>query len=84
MREIRQSGSVRGVRRNPYPYRDSLSTKRIQNAKTHWGRFHPSPLTYASGLPIVAPVVTCSYNSCYLRSIRNTNLCQVCSFYTIR
>jgi hypothetical protein len=22
MREIRQSGSVRGVRRNPYPYRD--------------------------------------------------------------
>jgi hypothetical protein len=23
MREIRQSGSVRGVRRNPYPYRDS-------------------------------------------------------------
>jgi hypothetical protein len=24
MREIRQSGSVRGVRRNPYPYRDSV------------------------------------------------------------
>ena len=24
MREIRLSGSVRGVRRNPYPYRDSL------------------------------------------------------------
>jgi hypothetical protein len=24
MREIRSSGSVRGVRRNPYPYRDSL------------------------------------------------------------
>ena len=23
MREIRQSGSVRGVRSNPYPYRDS-------------------------------------------------------------
>jgi len=26
MREIRQSGSVRGVRRNPYPYRDSNYT----------------------------------------------------------
>ena len=25
MREIRQSGSVRGVRRNPYPYRDDGS-----------------------------------------------------------
>ena len=25
MREIRQSGSVRGVRRNPYPYRDGNS-----------------------------------------------------------
>jgi hypothetical protein len=25
MREIRQSGSVRGVRSNPYPYRDSPS-----------------------------------------------------------
>ena len=24
MREIRQSGSVRGVRREPYPYRDHL------------------------------------------------------------
>jgi hypothetical protein len=24
MREIRLSGSVRGVRRNPYPYRDNL------------------------------------------------------------
>jgi hypothetical protein len=24
MREIRQSGSVRGVRRNPYPYRDCV------------------------------------------------------------
>jgi hypothetical protein len=24
MREIRLSGSVRGVRRNPYPYRDTL------------------------------------------------------------
>ena len=24
MQEIRQSGSVRGVRRNPYPYRDSV------------------------------------------------------------
>jgi hypothetical protein len=24
MREIRQSGSVRGVWRNPYPYRDCL------------------------------------------------------------
>ena len=24
MREIRLSGSVRGVRRNPYPYRDPL------------------------------------------------------------
>jgi hypothetical protein len=24
MREIRQSGSVRGVRRNPYPYRDPM------------------------------------------------------------
>jgi hypothetical protein len=25
MREIRQSGSVRGVRSNPYPYRDFLA-----------------------------------------------------------
>jgi hypothetical protein len=25
MREIRQSGSVRGVRRNLYPYRDPIS-----------------------------------------------------------
>ena len=24
MREIRLSGSVRGVRRNPYPYRDNI------------------------------------------------------------
>ena len=24
MREIRLSGSVRGVRRNPYPYRDTF------------------------------------------------------------
>jgi hypothetical protein len=26
MREIRLSGSVRGVRRNPYPYRDLSKT----------------------------------------------------------
>ncbi len=26
MREIRSSGSVRGVRRNPYPYRDPTSS----------------------------------------------------------
>jgi hypothetical protein len=25
MREIRPSGSVRGVRSNPYPYRDDIS-----------------------------------------------------------
>jgi hypothetical protein len=29
MREIRQSGSVRGVRSNPYPYRDSSFVGRI-------------------------------------------------------
>ncbi len=28
MREIRPSGSVRGVRRKPYPYRDSLQPLR--------------------------------------------------------
>jgi hypothetical protein len=33
MREIRQSGSVRGVRSNPYPYRD----------------FRPEPLNAGSG-----------------------------------
>jgi hypothetical protein len=29
MREIRQSGSVRGVRRNPYPYRDFHQGQRL-------------------------------------------------------
>jgi hypothetical protein len=33
MREIRQSGSVRGVRRNPYPYRDPLMVQSA-DAKT--------------------------------------------------
>jgi hypothetical protein len=28
MREIRLSGSVRGVRRNPYPYRDNIHPMR--------------------------------------------------------
>ena len=31
MREIRQSGSVRGVRRNPYPYRDSSASESESN-----------------------------------------------------
>ena len=32
MREIRLSGSVRGVRRNPYPYRDTLQPLRSSAA----------------------------------------------------
>lgn len=39
MREIRQSGSVRGVRSEPYPYRDAIlpvrSTARLQLAILH-------------------------------------------------
>ena len=35
MREIRQSGSVRGVRRNPYPYRDPFLSK-IQGETRVW------------------------------------------------
>jgi hypothetical protein len=38
MREIRLSGSVRGVRRNPYPYRDEIqpvrSTERASSGTT--------------------------------------------------
>jgi hypothetical protein len=32
MREIRLSGSVRGVRRNPYPYRDLPKTDAVGSA----------------------------------------------------
>jgi hypothetical protein len=32
MREIRQSGSVRGVRRKPYPYRDLPKTDAVGSA----------------------------------------------------
>ena len=32
MREIRQSGSVRGVRRNPYPYRDPRKSDAVGSA----------------------------------------------------
>jgi hypothetical protein len=37
MREIRQSGSVRGVRSNPYPYRDcGLEFPRIPGQRATW------------------------------------------------
>ena len=59
MREIRPSGSVRGVRRKPYPYRDPIlpvqSTVNFAPAQhTHWGlslrpELHSSELK-ASGL----------------------------------
>jgi hypothetical protein len=32
MREIRPSGSVRGVRRKPYPYRDTLTPDAVGGA----------------------------------------------------
>jgi hypothetical protein len=40
MREIRQSGSVRGVRRNPYPYRDLnlVASESGHTAGTDMGR----------------------------------------------
>jgi len=31
MREIRQYGSVRGVRSNPYPYRDEAPTEQVRS-----------------------------------------------------
>jgi hypothetical protein len=34
MRETRPSGSVRGVRRKPYPYRDTLTPDAVGGAKT--------------------------------------------------
>jgi hypothetical protein len=36
MREIRPSGSVRGVRRNPYPYRDTPKTAAVGSVARRW------------------------------------------------
>jgi hypothetical protein len=49
MREIRPYGSARGVRRNPYPYRDVASTRCVSTAL----RTHPRKSASASGNPSV-------------------------------
>jgi hypothetical protein len=41
MREIRQSGSVRGVRRNPYPYRDFLRDLQFGEASARTAGHQP-------------------------------------------
>ncbi len=46
MREIRLSGSVRGVRRNPYPYRDEIHPVRSTESQLPIGKqpFFPRAL----------------------------------------
>jgi hypothetical protein len=48
MREIRSYGSVRGVRSNPYPYRDRFKPA-AQQRRDHGARFPASQARIISG-----------------------------------
>jgi hypothetical protein len=52
MREIRPYGSVRGVRRNPYPYRDTLPPDAEGSAGLDFGRFTRRPAFSPSVRPL--------------------------------
>jgi hypothetical protein len=61
MREIRLSGSVRGVRRNPYPYRDDIHPVRSTERDTCPDFFHRerqhNAISRTSPIPISARVM---------------------------